>query len=196
MDVAITGIKAEVQNGGGVLLNDYLNVHVDLVNRSTADVFALDLYMETNDGPAIKESWSGKFLKGDVMGYDFKSAPNLKAGDHFVCVYALNPNGLKDEVPADNKWCDALDVSEFKVIAPYPNPTEDLLIVPLIIPKAGELTMTIYDSRGKEVQKPYSGSIAHGLQQITVYTREFNSGLYVCKVQLDGQTIFTKFIKK
>jgi PKD repeat protein len=196
MDVAITGITAQVQNGGGVLLNNYLTVRVNILNKSTSDVFALDLYLETSDGTAIKETWTGKLLKGNSMSYDFKAAPTVKAGDHFICVDVLNPNGLKDEIPIDNKVCEALDVSAFKILTPYPNPAEDLIIIPLIIPEDGELNMTIYDANGKEMEKMFSGSIAQGLQLMTLDTRIYNSGTYVCKVQLAGQTLFTKFIKK
>jgi hypothetical protein len=89
-----------------------------------------------------------------------------------------------------------LDVSAFKILTPYPNPAEDLIIIPLIIPEDGELNMTIYDANGKEMEKMFSGSIAQGLQLMTLDTRIYNSGTYVCKVQLAGQTLFTKFIKK
>jgi PKD repeat protein len=196
IDVAINDATVQVQNGGGLLLNDYLNVHVNLTNKSTSDLFVLDLYMEANDGTAIKETWTGKFLKGDAMGYDFKATPSLKPEGHFICVYALYPNGLPDEVPGDNKFCKALDEGTFKILPPYPNPTEDLIVIPLVIPNNGELMMTIYDSRGKQIQIPYEGTITPGLQLITIDTREFNSGLYVCKAELDGQKIVTKFIKQ
>lgn len=196
IDVAITGTKADIQNGGGVLLNDYLNVHVDLINKSTADIFTMDLYMETNDGPGIKETWTGKWLKGDVMSYDFKTTPALKEGGHFVCVYVLNPNGLADEVPIDNKLCNALNETEFKVLSPYPNPTEDLVVIPLIIPSKGELQVTIYNSAGRAVKMPYSETTAQGLQFLTIDAQGFNAGLYVCKVELDSKSSIVKFIKK
>lgn len=196
IDVAITGTKADIQNGGGVLLNDYLNVHVDLINKSTADIFTMDLYMETNDGPGIKETWTGKWLKGDVMSYDFKTTPALKEGGHFVCVYVLNPNGVADEVPIDNKLCNALNETEFKVLSPYPNPTEDLVVIPLIIPSKGELQVTIYNSAGRAVKMPYSETTAQGLQFLTIDAQGFNAGLYVCKVELDSKSSIVKFIKK
>ncbi|HET6225693.1 MAG TPA: PKD domain-containing protein [Bacteroidia bacterium] len=196
LDVAITNTLATVQNGGGMLLNDYLNVHVDLLNKSTSDIFTLDLYMETNDGPGIKETWTGKWLKGDVLSYDFKTTPNLKEGGHFVCVYAVNPNGVADEVPMDNKLCKALDESEFEVLPPYPNPTEDKLLLSLIIPTKGELSIMTYNSQGEPMRPVYSGSIAQGLQVITIDTQGFAVGLYICKVELDGKIIITKFFKK
>lgn len=195
MDVSITEAKAQIQNGGGVLLNDYLSVSLTVLNKSTADIFALDFYMEANDGPALKEVWTGKLLKGDAMTYTFKTAPSLKTGDHFVCVYVLNPNGLKDEVPADNKVCQALDETAFKVLSPYPNPTSDLLTIPLIIPNGGDVTITVVDSQGNEVQNA-TAYMAKGLQQITLDTHTFTSGLYFCRVQLDDQRIVTKFIKE
>ena len=196
IDVGITGTKAQIQNGGGLLLNDYLNVHVDLVNKSTADIFTMDLYLETNDGPGVKETWTGKWLKGDVMSYDFKTTPSIKEGGHFVCVYVLNPNGLEDEVPIDNKLCNALDETEFKVLSPYPNPTEDLVVIPLIVPSQGELLVTIYNVAGKPVKMPYSETTAQGLQFLTIDAQGFSAGLYVCKVELDGKNSIVKFIKK
>ena len=196
IDVGIMATTTQVQNGGGLLLNDYLNVHLSLKNKSTADISVLELYLEVNDGDAIKETWTGKFLKGSTLEYDFKATPTLKPGDHFVCVYALNPNGLKDELPVDNKMCKALDETAFKVLTPYPNPTSDLIELPLIIPASGNLTITIYDSRGKEIQKLVNEKINQGLQLIHVETRDFASGLYVCKVQLEDQVIFTKFIRR
>lgn len=196
IDVGITGTKAQIQNGGGLLLNDYLNVHVDLINKSTADIFTMDLYVETNDGPGVKETWTGKWLKGDVMSYDFKTTPSIKEGGHFVCVYVLNPNGLADEVPIDNKLCNALNETEFEVLSPYPNPTEDLVVIPLIIPSQGELSVTIYNAAGKPVKMPYSETTAQGLQFLTIDAQGFSAGLYVCKVELDGKTSIVKFIKK
>lgn len=196
IDVGITAASAQVVNGGGVLLNDYLNVSLSLKNKSTADIAILEFYLETNDGPAIKETWTGKFLKGASMEYDFKATPTLKTGDHFICVYALNPNGLKDELPIDNKLCKALDESAFKVLDPYPNPTSDMLEIPLVIPSSGDLKVIIYDSKGDEVEEAFDGKVGKGLQLITIETRKFNSGLYLCKLQLQDQVLFTKFIRK
>ncbi len=195
MDVALKSIVTDVQKNG-TMLNNYLNVHVDIENKGSADIFALDLFMEVNNGTAMKETWTGKLAKGAVLNYDFRNSPSVKDANQFVCIYALNPNGLTDEFPADNKVCTALDEHTFKTLDPYPNPSDDETVLPLIIPKTGNLDISLYDAKGNLVKKIFYGVISEGLQLITVEMRDLEAGIYACNVDYEEQLVIKKIIKK
>ena len=195
MDVALNSVVPTVQKNG-TMLNTYLNVHTEIENKGTADIYSLDLYLEMSNGEGMKEVWTGKLAKGETLSYDFRNAPRVNDVNQFVCIYAFNPNGLPDEFPADNKLCKALDEQNFKVLDPFPNPSDDETVLPLIIPARGNLAITLYDAKGNLVKKVFSGAIAEGVQLITLEMRDLQTGIYACNIDYEGQLIIKKIIKR
>jgi len=187
VDVAILDFSTTFQN-------NYLDITAQLKNKGTVDVTTMDLYVQVNNGPVIKEKWTGN-LTG-IMLYPFNTSMNLEdIKNHYICIEAKNPNSVDDEYPLDNSMCKAIDISGLQVIEPFPNPSNGIITLPIIIPEKDELTITLTDARGKIVQYAYSGLIDEGLQMITIYTEGIASGIYACKIEYKNSLIIKKIIK-
>lgn len=72
---------------------------------------------------------------------------------------------------------------------PFPNPANKQITLPYSLPahKTGELI--IYDMQGKEIKK---FKIDNAFNNILLNTSELNNGMYIYKVQCDGEVILTK----
>lgn len=189
VDVAIMAIYDTLQN-------NYLNTSAQIVNLGTTDITSMDIYITVNNGPAIKENWTGLLQSSTIISYKSGSSVYLKDATHYVCLTIENPNHVADENPANNKLCEALDVSVFQILDMYPNPSNEVITLPLIIPELKNLIITIYDANGKKVKSAYSGNIDKGLQLITINIMELNSGFYGCKIEYGNESFIKKFIKK
>ena len=189
VDVAIIAIYDTLQN-------NYLNTSAQLVNLGTTDITSMEIYITVNNGPAIKENWTGVLPSSTIISYKSTSSVYLKDAGHYVCLTIENPNHVADENPANNKLCEALDLSVFQILDMYPNPSNEVITIPLIIPELKNLNITIYDANGKKVKSVYSGNIDKGLQLITINVMELNSGFYGCKVEYGNESFVKKFIKK
>src|ERR1035437_1511146 len=128
----------------------------------------MEIYINVNNGSSIKENWTGLLHSSTIISYKSSSSIYLKDAAHYVCLTIENPNHVADENPANNELCEALDLSVFQFLDIYPNPSNDLITLPLIIPELKNLNITIYDANGKVVKSAYSGNIEKGLQLITI----------------------------
>ncbi|MGQ0828878.1 MAG: PKD domain-containing protein [Bacteroidota bacterium] len=189
IDVAITDIATSLQN-------NFLNLTATIVNTGNTDVTSMEFYINVKDGAVVKENWTGLLKAANIINYNLSSSAYLGSEKDYVCVSVLKPNGVDDEVSENNKLCEALDESEFKVLDLYPNPlSSDLLTIPFIIPVEKDLTITIYNVNGDIVKNAYSGYLSKGLQLVTINTLELTSGLYACKIEYENQTIIKTFLK-
>lgn len=189
IDVAVMAIYDTLQN-------NFLTTSAQIVNLGTTDITSMDIYISVNNGPAIKENKTVSIPSSGIYLYKSNSSIYLEDAIHFVCLTIENPNHLPDENPANNQLCEALDLSAFQILDIYPNPSNDLITLPLIIPEQRNLNITIYDANGKVVRSVYSGNIDKGLQLITINVSELNSGFYGCKIEYGNQTFVKKFIKR
>jgi PKD repeat protein len=189
MDVAMGNIVATLQNG-------FLNLSGEITNKGTADVLAMDVYIKIAGGASVKENWTGRLVKGATVMNTFKTSIQMESLDHFICIKLVNPNGFADEFPVDNERCEALDVSEFKVLELYPNPVADVMTIPIVAPEAGNINITLYDAQGQLIHTVYSGIALKGLQLIALETHDLNAGLYSIKIEYVDYVIVKKIIKK
>ncbi len=189
MDVAIGDIVATLQNG-------FLNLTAQITNKGTADILTMDVYIKINGGASIRESWTGRLVKGATIVNTFKTSIQMEKLNHFICINLTNPNGFADEYPTDNERCEALDASTFEVLELYPNPTAGLVTIPVVAPEAGNMDITLYDVEGHFIHTVYSGVVIKGLQLFSLETADLNSGLYTCKIEYGDYIIVRKIIKK
>lgn len=70
----------------------------------------------------------------------------------------------------------------------YPNPSQagQRVTIPFALPEAAEVTLTVYDMLGREVQRIESGTVAAGRPQAVVSTEGFSSGIYVYRLRAVG----------
>jgi PKD repeat protein len=188
-DAGIAGFTTSFQN-------NFLTVTAQIDNHGTVDIHTMELYAKVNDGPFIKEEWGGSLLKDGTMFYTFNSDLFVANEDHYVCVSIQKPNGLNDDRPADNEFCQTLTIAGFQTFSPYPNPTENMIALPVFMPVSNDLSIVLYNSQGKKIEDVYSGSLEEGFHTIQFNTEGLNAGLYVFKIKYKDETVVRKFIKK
>ena len=187
LDIAVRNVTTVIQN-------NFMSVSAQIFNKGTVDVTSLEITVAVNNGAVIKENWTGLLVRGGVIQDTINSTIYMKDLKHFLCVSAIQPNNLNDEFPSDNESCVSIDNSSFEVLEPYPNPAEDFITLPLLIPANKNLDVTIYNARGKSLGAVYSGIITEGLQLITVDLVGLAKGFYTFYIVYDGQTLVKKFI--
>jgi len=73
-------------------------------------------------------------------------------------------------------------------------PTEDYFAVPVSLSERGDLTVTIYDVRGREVQsKKYSNQEA-GKHLVQGFAKDLDEGMYIVSTKINGQQQAKKMI--
>lgn len=90
-------------------------------------------------------------------------------------IYPENPVGLREE-------------SLFDLAQVYPNPAQGYVIVRLA---GNPFTVTVYDIRGK---KMITNSRNADGGEITIDTREFATGVYLCVIEQDGARVIKKLV--
>jgi PKD repeat protein len=194
IDVLFPVIDVAVQSITTKLSNQYMVVEVLLVNKGTVDVTSLDITIKINDGTALKEHWTGLLSRAGALLDTIKTSIYVKDPKRFVCAMAVKPNGIDDQYPSDNESCIAIDKSTFEVLEPYPVPAGDILTLPMLIPATNNLDVTVYNSRGQSLGFVFSGTVAEGLQLITVNLIGVEKGIYSFVVVYDGQRVVKRFV--
>jgi PKD repeat protein len=194
IDVLLPIIDIAVKSITTLLNNQFMTVQVLLLNKGTIDVTSLDITIEINDGTALKEHWTGLLLRGGIVLDTIATSIYMKDSKRFVCVSAVKPNNMDDLDSADNESCTAIDKSTFEVLAPYPVPAGEVLTLPVLIPATNNLEVTVYNSRGQSLGLVHSGTVAEGLQLISVNLKGIEKGVYSFVVVYDGQNIVKRFV--
>jgi len=89
---------------------------------------------------------------------------------------------------------EALPPAEFKLVSAYPNPFNSTVKIKYSIPQAGALKLAVYDLAGREVALLQSGSYQQGSHTALWQADGFAAGLYVCRLESNGQTQSTKLL--
>jgi hypothetical protein len=154
-------------------------------------------YSYDENGNLIKETWFDYDYDADSMlvssyyeySYDdlgnriqrigsYKNRENIWITSEIEKYFYKNPTSSKTLANRDNM---------FKI---YPNPANDVLVVNLNTSTHQPAFIEIYDLKGKKV---YSEEIKT-TKEISVI--QFNKGIYICKMILDGKSNYEKLIIK
>lgn len=84
--------------------------------------------------------------------------------------------------------------SEFKLEQNFPNPFNPATTIKFALPKAGFVTLKVYDAIGKEVETLVSENMSAGLQEVSYDASKLNSGVYFYRLCANGLTDTKKMI--
>merc|ERR1712127_744913 len=82
------------------------------------------------------------------------------------------------------------------VVNAFPNPADQIVNVKYSIPVAGNITFSIVDILGRNVQEVSEGNLYKGNYQTVINVNGLNSGVYYLITRLDGEIISSKNITK
>ena len=86
------------------------------------------------------------------------------------------------------------DLEKLVALQTIPNPFSDRFLVSFVLPKASDVSLKLFDSKGSLVKKVFQGHLSKGLQQINVDGTNQANGIYFCEVNIDGQQMIRKML--
>ena len=75
---------------------------------------------------------------------------------------------------------------EFKIYQNYPNPFNPSTTIRYELPEAGNVSFTIYDITGRELQKLIKTNISAGTHELNLNMSDYASGVYLLRAQQGG----------
>ncbi len=77
--------------------------------------------------------------------------------------------------------------------APYPNPSYGSAVLPLSLPAAADVQVTVYDVLGRAVAAVHEGPLAAGTHTLSLDTAVLTAGIYLVRATADGFTTAQRF---
>lgn len=134
----------------------------------------------------------------DLMEGNYRSAatylayiPEQGAGNNRQHLAALLPAGLEliERDLVEMEYHDA-EVS----IANYPNPFNPTTVIGYQLPASSVVRLSVYDLLGREVAVLVNGVMQAGSHQVTFDGQNLASGIYLYRLQLNGQVLTGKML--
>ena len=120
---------------------------------------------------------------------------DLKYDPYRQRIWASSGAGLcyldVDQLSVDNKTIKFLPLGFMKIEA-FPNPFNPITEITYTIPLSGEVSLTIYDIRGREVEKLIEGQQSPGKHTITWNAENLPSGLYFARLSTANGRVQTR----
>lgn len=118
---------------------------------------------------------------GDTIYIKFTLVSNTFREDKGVYVDNLNLDNRILSVDGSN------DISGLNVDI-IPNPAVDIAKINYVLPFNGNVELSVFDGLGNKIADLLSDNQNAGTQSITFNTSNLSSGVYYCKITLNGQT--------
>ncbi len=84
--------------------------------------------------------------------------------------------------------------SQYNILI-YPNPVSDVTAISFDADEASDVSMLLFDAMGREVKNTILQNISEGRNEIPLDLSDLKSGIYFCRISVDGSTQFTRIIK-
>lgn len=193
-----TAIDWSIQPGNSLSLKVWsprANVPVLLKIEDVND--ASNIFAELTANTTVANAW-------ETIIFDIGTATTFDAAANYnqVVVFAdFGTAGAGETFYFDDIMNDMpVSISEIDkakiVVNAFPNPADQIVNVKYSIPVAGNITFSIVDILGRNVQEVNEGNLYKGNYQTVINVNGLNSGVYYLITRLDGEIISSKNITK
>ena len=191
LDLAILNVNTIKDNNG------FMTVVADLANYGSVPINSFKMHYQISDGGYIKETWSGTLNANSFYTYTFNaiSASTQNSDNNITCVEIEKVNTIVDDNSTNNSLCNTLSSENIDVSNPIPNPTDGDIVLPIILNRDLDYTISIYNSVGQITYEETTNRGIEGLNFVTINTSSYARGCYIIKVMIDGKIFIKKFIK-
>ena len=121
------------------------------------------------------------------------------AAGHFIIPH--NGAGCADTVILTGYGSPWLSLEEltpvrFELGQNYPNPFNPVTVIPISLPKATPVTLTLFNLSGQEAAILYKGELAAGYHQFAFTPQQFHlaNGIYFYRLQTSGYNAVKKLV--
>jgi hypothetical protein len=124
-------------------------------------------------------------IPANVYYFNYK-LPKLTAA-HFVI-------GTDDVIGNMIAGLNSVSLSSAKFISVYPNPFDNSAVVEFNIPSSAHVIMELMDILGRKIRTVTDQKMNEGNHSVVIEKNGLPSGIYFCKLSVDGQAAITKLI--
>lgn len=182
VNVAVTNLLLIANNDGTMAT-------VTFENRSNVVLVNPEIILDLSGKAKIKERVFGTFLPGQEST---KSISTRIVSDNMAYICAeISVTG--DVNSFDNRACNNL-TGELEVVAPYPNPADNELILEWIRGEQNEVEVRLINAQGQLVLNKRYFNLSSGLNQLLVKVDALLPGLYFATVADGNKTISYKVL--
>jgi PKD repeat protein len=186
-----------VESVDTVLRGRNVEVSARIRNASDTVVNSLRIRVRLNEYPELETYWSGRVAAGATFTYTFpvRLAFNPEISHQILCLTADRPNTGVDVNPTDNQLCRSLG-NYIYFTQPKPNPTDDLLNIEVVLPRAVRVDVKIYDALGNHVAPSFGFDGIVGSNAYALDVRHLATGIYTVVMEADNARFEARFLKQ
>jgi PKD repeat protein len=170
------------------LLGRNLQIRSILRNNGDTTIRQIRVTVRLNDENTLQSYWSGSLDPTQTVEYTlpYTLAFNRNLATQYLCLVADLPDGNSDLNIDDNELCKVLGSEPF-FVRPWPNPTENLLNVEVVLPSAQRISVDFIDAMGSRVPPSLGFDGVAGMNRWLLNMSELSAGIYTLRFRY-GET--------
>jgi hypothetical protein len=126
---------------------------------------------------------NGRGTSSETQNYSYLDK-NLSAGKYSYRLKQVDFNGTFEY--SNSIEAEIISVDKFELSQNYPNPFNPSTSITFTLPQAGNVKLAVYNLLGQEVQILVNGFKSAGQHTINFDASNFNSGVYLYKIEAEG----------
>lgn len=181
-------------------INGFYAIGVTLRNEGTTPINTVDLFLRSPNVGNIKETWTGNLDFGAEIIHVFEvgistSTPPDFITQEYICVRGelLSEFGFTDSDLSNNETCKnvALTDAEAVLIPPYPNPSNSIIHLDVVLPSSDAVTIIVFDAMGRPVYEVINNqTLPAGLNPFQFDVSKLSSGRYTIQM-MDSKGMYS-----
>jgi hypothetical protein len=197
-------VITSIQDPNNVYLTDGYYTTPSTINTSTPTDIAFDAPITLEAGKLYMVVL--KFYQTSTNKIKFKASS--KGNDDFSTV-GYGPFGASAGINYFTGWSSAPHISlnfdpvlgteeieQVQQAVIMPNPSNGVASLQFELLNASDVTITVLDVAGKEVQNTVLNQLTSGTQNVALESAKWNSGVYFVNIASNGTVLTKKFVKK
>jgi len=159
-----------------------------LRNRGTVPMQDFPIQLTVGEQVSLRETYEGVLEPGATVNYPLSFSLTGTARQRAALAYVCATLGAEGDVYlSDNRACASLE-SDFTVIDPFPNPTQEVFEVAVILPEAEAVQFQLITTKGELLRELNFADTQAGLNNFALDVSELRSGTYFLQVSYRGRT--------
>lgn len=195
LDLEVTQLFLQKQN-------DVYIVGVKLKNVGSVIIETVQLNMEMEKGILFSETLNTALLPQEDTIYVFTGKPSSYISDQnetdaFICVFGrgYDVSETAETYLDNNTACKNIEGDNVVLLPIYPNPVSENLTVEVLVSVESELSVKLFDSRGREVRAIVPLQIlAAGFYTYTINVEDIAEGTYFIRMNSGEGDVMEKIV--
>jgi hypothetical protein len=151
-----------------------------LGNEQWRKVYGIQDY---NTGEGLRQTSDSGFVIAGIT--------SINNAEEDVYIIKTDKNGYANPYIGINPISNQIPI-ESRLFQNHPNPFNSFTIIKFQISKQGFTKLRIYDALGREVSIPVDEKVQPGTYELSVNSGNISSGVYFCRLEVNGALIDTK----